>query len=275
MKNCARIFIFGLLGANPCLSFAQTGLPATFDFEEGNSSEWNRACATPSLTWSTSGQHSGSRAARSVLTSGTANDNYCEHVIGSYYSLPAPKEDINEIWAVTWSKFDPGYTWPNNTQKILILNLMDGASSPRCEQIYVFVANNGEYRTDRSNFSDSQGRCVSGASGQFFALSQNRGTPVSVTFGQWDKIKLYVRLNTPGQSDGIVRMWINNVLKTEYTNVPIRQLASHTIQKFLLSTYTTNTGGNGAQWHDDMLISATDPDGDITRPANPQNLHAR
>jgi len=39
--------------------------------------------------------------------------------------------------------------------------------------------------------------------------------------------------------------------------------------KFIQSSYTTNTvGGDGVQWHDDITISATDPDS--APPATPQ-----
>jgi hypothetical protein len=36
--------------------------------------------------------------------------------------------------------------------------------------------------------------------------------------GRWNKIELYAQMNTPGNSDGVWRMWVNGVLAAEYTN---------------------------------------------------------
>lgn len=40
--------------------------------------------------------------------------------------------------------------------------------------------------------------------------------------GQWYLVELYVKMNTPGQANGISRAWINGVLKYEKTNVEYR-----------------------------------------------------
>ncbi len=36
--------------------------------------------------------------------------------------------------------------------------------------------------------------------------------------GRWNKIEHYMQMNTPGQRDGVWRMWVNGVLAAEYTN---------------------------------------------------------
>jgi hypothetical protein len=81
-----------------------------------------------------------------------------------------------------------------------------------------------------------------------------------VRFGQWDALKLYVRLNDPGLANGVVRLWVNDELKISYTDVDIRRNTSYGMNKLIISTYTTGDGGsNGVQWHDDFLLSTTDP----------------
>ena len=52
--------------------------------------------------------------------------------------------------------------------------------------------------------------------------AQNQGTPAKATLGQWHHIRFRTKLNTVGQSDGIFQLWINDVLKAEYSNVNYR-----------------------------------------------------
>ena len=67
---------------------------------------------------------------------------------------------------------------------------------------------------------------------QFFGLMKNRnGSAIGVNYGSWDGIRVYVKQNTPGQSDEIVRILINSVLKTEYANLNLRESASYGMNK--------------------------------------------
>jgi hypothetical protein len=46
------------------------------------------------------------------------------------------------------------------------------------------------------------------------------GGPVSTT--EWDQVETEFKLNTPGLSDGLLRMWVNGVLKIEALNLQFR-----------------------------------------------------
>jgi hypothetical protein len=195
---------------------------------------------------------------RSPLIAGTTSDNYGDYYFGDFVGFGGPK--VEEIWVRMWSKFESGYSWPSASHKIGILNLTDGVSSTRRFQVIPLVTAQGRYALtlsdiDRWVFSDH---------------NQNVGSPVNVRFGQWDKIKVYVRLNTPNVSNGVIRMWVNDVLKLEYTSVNIRGGTAFGINKFNLSTYATpSSPTNGVQWHDDIILSPTDPDGGTTTPPAP------
>jgi hypothetical protein len=165
----------------------------------------------------------------------------------------------------THTKFDPGYVWPSNGHKIAIFNLTNGNDSQRRYQVYVKVNTNGQYAVDHSYIG----------TWDFFGLPQNQGSPASVRFGQWDKIKLYVRLNTPGSSNGVVKLWVNDVLKLSHSNVNIRQNTSYGINKLIMSSYATDaSGSNGYQYYDNWQLATADPDGSnndndsIAAPAN-------
>lgn len=243
---------------------ANTGLPHTDSFESGTWSEWMGT--TGNFTITSQNCAVGTRCVQSDLVAGTYNNNYADYYFGDHTGINLEK--VEEAYLQLYSKFDPGYVWPSASQKIGLFNLTDGTTSARRYQVYVFVDRNGNYAVDHS-YIDSW---------QFFTLNQNVGTPAAVRSGQWDKIKLYTRLNTPGSSNGIVRLWVNDELKLSYENVNIRQNTDFGINKFILSSYSTgNNGGNGRQWYDDVIVSQTDPSGstavaDAVAPSAPRLL---
>jgi hypothetical protein len=252
-----------VLSAAPAGAQDGTGLPWTSSFESGDFREWNRG--PRNVTVVTTDAPDGTRAARAALVAGTQNPTtYAEHVFGDWYSLPSPKTKVEEVYLRFYSRFSSGYQWPNTGQKVVIFNLMNGVDGDRRYQVYISINSDGTYRVDHS-YIDTW---------QFFGLSQNVGSAVRARFDQWDKLKLYVRLNSPGQSNGIVRLWVNDVLKLEYTNRNIRQSTSYGLSKLILSAWSTDESPvNGVQWWDHWTMSRTDPDaGNPSTPAAPTNV---
>jgi hypothetical protein len=241
------------------VAHAVTGLPWSSGFETGDFSEWNGYKRGPTLTTSTANPAEGSYCATVQLSAGTLNNNYLEHYFGDHQRVSLDK--VEELYLEFKSKFSSGYSWPERqSHKVALLNLTDGITSDRRYQVYVYVNNSGRYVVDHS-YIDSW---------RFFGLSQNVGDPAYVRFDQWDKIKLYVRLNTPGASDGIVKMWINDELKLDYTDVNIREDSSFGVNKLILSSYTSHqSGSNGTQWYDDWRLSETDIDSSVAPPSPP------
>jgi hypothetical protein len=66
---------------------------------------------------------------------------------------------------------------------------------------------------------------------------QNVNTTKRFTCGVWNQIELYVNVGTPNNHDGIVRVWIDTVLVTEYTDI-----------KFLDTDYNYTHGVYSGQW---------------------------
>ena len=216
-------FVFGPL---PVAS-AQTGLPWRASFETNNFSEFNGG-ARAGLTVISSGCLSG-RCARAPLIVGTISDNYADKHFGDFFNVGLQK--VEEIYARAYVKIDPPYLWPNESQKLFIFNLTDGINGDRRYQVFVYVNPQGHYDITHSDIG----------AWRFYGLRQNIGSPVSARLGQWDKLKLHVRLNTPGQSNGVVRLWVNDVMKASYSNVNIRAGTSYGINKFIMSCYVTDT----------------------------------
>jgi hypothetical protein len=232
---------------NPGISGPDNGLPWRAAFDGGTFAEFNGG-ATPALTIQSSGCYS-MLCARGPLTSGTLSDNYADHYFGDFYTIRKTK--VEELYLVLASKFDSGYVWPSDSQKIAILNLTDGTTSVRRYQVYVYVDSAGRYVVD----------CANLGSWTFTALRQNTGPVATVRPGLWDRLKLYVKLNTPGASDGVVKLWVNDVLRVAYSNVNIRQTTSYGMNKLNLSSYATNVSGSSSyQWWDEWQLSNVDPD---------------
>ena len=236
-----------------------SNLPFTSSFENGDWSEWNGG-QTANMSVINSSPNSGNYCARATLTANTHSDNYLDYYFGDHPSYGGDK--VEELYLQVYSKFSPGYIWPNDDQKIALLNLTDGQSSQRRYQVGIMVNSEGQYYIEHTDIDDWR----------FYGLSQNQGITTSVRAAEWDKLKLYVKLNTPGMSNGIVKFWINDILKLSYTNVNIRENTSFGMSKLILSSYAVDfSGSNGFQYYDDWTLSQTDPENGET-PNLPTNL---
>lgn len=251
----AAIAFLGLITCANAVWAQDSRLPWSSTFDDGTFAAFNGGFRnTTGVTIESVGCQSG-RCARAPLVAGTTNDNYGDFHFGDHYTIRGPK--LEEVWLRFYSRFDPGITWPNRSQKLAILNLTDGVTSTRHYQVFIFIRPNGDYAVDHSYF----------VKWQFFGLLQNVGAIVQPRLGQWDKIKLRVRLNTPGVADGVVQMWVNDELKISHESVNIRESTAYGINKLNLSSYSTQAGQSaGFQWWDSFVLATQDPDGTVPRP---------
>ncbi|MBI5693019.1 MAG: hypothetical protein HZC55_23330 [Verrucomicrobia bacterium] len=77
---------------------------------------------------------------------------------------------------------------------------------------------------------------------------------------RWYCIEQYVRLNTPGQRDGILRGWVDGRLVFEKTDVRMRDVPALKIENVWLNLYHGGTWTATADHHlyiDDVVISRT------------------
>ena len=237
---------------------SNTGLPFSDGFESGNFNSWDGTRRDVSVV--TANPKAGSYCARARLSQGTTSDNYVDF----YYGEKDGKDPVTEIYWQGYSKFDSDYVWPNNAQKIVVHNIYDSQGT-KDYQIIVAVNSNGQYYVEHSYWQ----------SWDFFGKAQNQGSPISVSFGQWDKLKLRAKLNTPGNSDGVIQLWINDTLKLSYTNLNIRENTQDTFGKMILSSNSNeSSGSNSYQWYDDWSISGTGEGGGPidSAPAAPTGL---
>jgi len=252
----AKYVVLCLLAAYIPSALAVSGLPWHSTFDAGNTSEWNGWHSGTVEISNEQSYGSGGYAAKVNVVGGTVNNHYLEHYFGDHAHTGLDK--VEEVYLRFFSMFENSYAWPRS-HKLAIFNITDGTSSQRRYQVYIHIGADGRYYVEHS-YIDTW---------RFFGLNQNVGTPpATVELNRWDKVKLYVKLNTPGSSDGIIRLWVNDELKMEHSALNLRQNTSFGINKAILSSYTTFTnGGNTTQWHDNWYISETDPD--TTAPSAP------
>jgi hypothetical protein len=250
------------------LAGAATGLPFRSSFETGGFGEWQGGLDA-TLVVTNEQASDGTHSARATMTLGTTSDNYKEYRFGNHPTVGGqPLTEASELWLTFDSKFDTGFRWPaqSNLHKMVILNFEDENSRRRYQLLINVVASNQVYFLEhlKWNADRSFNRAING-------LDQNRnGAPATVRVGQWDSFKLYVKLNTPGQANGIVRLWINGVLKVENTAVPLREDSSFTPNKLILSNYAVDSTVDGRQRWDKFFLGETEPaDQSTVRPRPP------
>lgn len=114
------------------------------------------------------------------------------------------------------------------------------------------------------------------------------GGPVSTT--SFDQVEVEFQFNTPGQSDGFVRLWVNNVLKIERLNLQLigptptsingQGLFNPSTGRFIETQIFVQCGIGNMYWDrfavgDTRIGTAgTIPNPDITPPTAPTNLAA-
>lgn len=154
---------------------------------------------------------------------------------------PFPAE-AEEVYVQYYVKFSSNWTWGRGSKFIFIL-----------------VGGGGNIFTS-----------VSGGSKRFYVTTQtfatnsyppNVGRQPKMVAGRWYKHVLRLKINTPGVLDGIIQLWIDDVLTTRYSNVGFRS-SSQTDRGF--REITANYGAAGSDkgageyvWFDHSIVSTS------------------
>ncbi len=262
------VLLAGVLPLLSCMhsATAATGLPFRSDFEAGSFSEWNGGLDA-SMSVTTEKASSGRYSTKAVMTRGTATDNYKDYVFGDHVRVGGTAVASTGLWVRFDTMFDSGFQFGTgqNLHKSVILNFEDENGRRRYQIILNILNQNRQYFVEhlKWNSDRSFGGSIQGLG------SQNIGTPVAVRLGQWDRIKLFIKPNTPGQSNGIVRLWVNDELKMEKTAVDVRENTNYNPNKVIMSNYVMDTTAAGTQRWDNFYVGETDPDAGAVRPNPP------
>ncbi len=88
--------------------------------------------------------------------------------------------------------------------------------------------------------------------------------------GYWVLVEALAKLNTPGKSDGLARLWIDGRLEAERENMNFRgSYTGHGINAVFLESYWNNgSPKTQGRWYDHFVVS-TKPIGPVTCSSNP------
>lgn len=222
---------------------SDTGLPLSDDFEDAFDAKWDYVAGAFSIV--SSGCYSGDCARATVVDDSINNDIYTD----LYFGIADGKTASTEITWSGYSKINEPTAWPEYGNKIGIVNLyLEGV---RTYQVILGVcgtetAYEGEYCMETT-------KVVSPT--YYTTRPQNQGTPTECPVGEWVKWKVYCKLNTPGASEDVLKLWINNELKLNYTDIAIRQSTSASFGKLNMSSGTTTTAkGTYYAFWDEWLL---------------------
>jgi hypothetical protein len=263
--NLARSMTYSAVMALASASaLAATGLPFRSSFENGDFREWNGG-NDASMTVSTETATDGTRSVRSVNTAGSTTDNYKDYIFGDHARVGGTGvTEQNGLWLQFDSRFDTGFVFGSNVHKVAIVNLENEAGRRRYQIIINIWSTTGEYFVEHLEWNAD-----GSFAGALPGMPENVGPKVYQRPGQWDRLKLFIKPNTSGQANGIIRLWVNGVLKTEYTNCALREDTNYMPNKLIMANYVNATVTNGIQRWDNWYMGETDPGGAAVRPNPP------
>lgn len=226
-----RYIVILILLITPSLAHTgNTGLPWSSNYETNDISEWEDRLGDIDIV--DEKPRSGNFCLQVKLSEGNTNDHYASTYFGDHVLVSGDK--VTTIYLKLAAKFSSEYTlWPESQQQIAMLAITDGISEDEQFKVIIAVDSNSRYVVALGGLNKENPQ----------TLLQNVGTePVDVRNGQWDDLKLRVKLNRPGQSDGIIEFWVNKVLKLQYNDLNIRRNTDYGINRLSLTSMSLPVG---------------------------------
>lgn len=150
-----------------------------------------------------------------------------------------------------YHKFSAGYTvFPPKLSRIG--HRQRGTTWKEIFRVHTWLKNNGEVTLDVLAENSTQAN-----SGGYLPL-RNSGYTLANHADEWVAIEVEVQLNTPGMSDGLYRLWIDDNLLVEALNIDLRGNTNDKINEVMLDTYW-NAGATSPldRYYDNFVISTS------------------
>jgi len=150
------------------------------------------------------------------------------HFFGDHPGVDA--EPVYDVMLESYIHPSHGFEWPAHAMKLWIMNsfeswgakyyMSEGRGKPHSwAPYYMTIAVNAKGEL----FAELVRADGLGGKGELWrGYPQNRGDRASLKPGVWNKLKITLKLNTPGKADGIFRLWLGDDLKCDYTDVNFR-----------------------------------------------------
>ncbi len=210
-------------------------------FESGNTAGWSPFSLGGVSVQNSGHAYQGNFYAGAALANGNRNDRNLYAEIGAPGNLATQARDFFAQCAVSFDAFSGSWN-ANDPQKVLTYQYYDStwnggsfSNANRKFQVLVGIVDDGpgdpragEYFVQVYEFNNESGGSFREAA-NLYQGSTHYG-PANA-FGQWDVLRLEVKLDTNGSAtsgrlgvgfgNGVIRLWRNNQLIIEYTNVNI------------------------------------------------------
>lgn len=178
-----------------------------------------------------------------------------------------------ELWIGHWNRYSSGFVWNGNGTKMDFLVLADRGQFNFPGNMAVGWKGNPNAPTEVAS-----NQIVWGPTTQDFWCGY------TATTNEWVWIEEHYRINTPGASDGVFELYVNDAQNCSYSNVPYRD--SSVTSGWGTFLHTAEWGGGGGTvpstqywWVDHTVLSTTrigrpggTPVGDTTAPTPPTGL---
>ena len=193
------------------------------------------------------------------------------------------------LFVRVYTKFAPGYHQTDGHNGIRIagnytgpgrrpngldffLTLMEnsiyyGEARPGYTNLYIYHPEQRDVWGDHW-YSDGKVLPFDATPGNFGAGFVKRPNFIPLT-DRWYSYELMVKLNTPGQRDGRVALWIDGVVVADFQNVRFRDVDTLKIDQIQLELHAkSNTSGADKKWYDNVVVATTYIGPIVSGPAN-------
>jgi hypothetical protein len=166
---------------------------------------------------------------------------YQGHTIGGSYK---------EFYGSVWLKYSNNFIVDNaGVNKILYVWASDG--TPTLCLCTLSPSPTGDFTPQIRTQDASEQDLGPNLSGQ---------TNYSFPRNSWVRLEMYLKMNTPGNSDGVAKIWANGVLVADYTNIKfVNSSTQQTWANYQLAPYWGGSGGTVATpqfvWFDHLYGS--------------------
>ena len=174
-----------------------------------------------------------------------------------FAAITGTAEDTTEIYFSWYEYFTSNYPFPSSSQKMLRIGY-DNADFPAEKKEYDVLIQSSNADLNVQYFCGQWGDTSNCRIGDAI----RSGTPMETD--QWVKLGFWMKLNTPGGSDGFLRLYKNDQLFLERTNLDLRGSCSRGVNFLWLGgNYSNLEGGtdsrDGSRFIDDAEWWNTKP----------------
>lgn len=245
------------------------------DFESGNLSKWIDVTGI-TVASGTGKKHNGTYGAQLFYPQGSDGAGWMWKK-----SLRPDNGSSDTQYVRWWQRWEPGFEWNNGSggdQKLFMLQALEpqsGWGQTASWKIYVHLV--GQEQSSQGVLPNElyMDRFIwSGGSqwdGQWMGMKQNQ-TVYRYETDKWECTEIEVKHNTPGSSNGRVRVWLNDILAMDRNNIKLRDEAV-SWNALQLNAWYGDPGvpKNQYSWVDQVVVS-TERIGCAHAQSAPQNL---